>query len=286
MKKEHEQRISTLTAIKPDRRTHILLYGANIGSQVSPLNFEQARAAVVPDRYPTSEHPIELGLRNSEGAERDPSFWAAETRQLEQAYAGRVRTLLQSDMAQHLSVFALAPQPLLMLLGSLLTDKTAVDVYQRQREPEGWAWSADPSPANPFSVQRPPKTKGAPCLILGVSATVDRRRVLEVMGAGACVWMLTCQSPHNDAMKSRAQLSQFRSRAREVLADIRAAHGDQKVVHVFPAVPVSCAVEFGRILMPKADPVMRIYDHHRDGGFVRTVDINTVAGGSAEGGVS
>jgi hypothetical protein len=37
---------------------------------------------------------------------------------------------------------------------------------------------------------------------------------------------------------------------------------------VFPAVPVPCAVEFGRTWQPKAYPPFRIYDQVPDRGFV------------------
>ncbi len=36
-KKEHEDRIERVTGIILDRRTHVILYGANIGEQSSPL---------------------------------------------------------------------------------------------------------------------------------------------------------------------------------------------------------------------------------------------------------
>ncbi len=45
-------------------------------------------------------------------------------------------------------------------------------------------------------------------------------------------------------------------------------HGRGARIHLFPAVPVSAAVEIGRVWMPKADLPMTIYDEHRDkGGF-------------------
>ncbi len=39
-----------------------------------------------------------------------------------------------------LSVSAIAPMPLLMYLGSKLSDKSQVDLFQRQRDPETWTW--------------------------------------------------------------------------------------------------------------------------------------------------
>ena len=55
---------------------------------------------------------------------------------------------------------------------------------------------------------------------------------------------------------------------------IKAAHGQDSMLHLFPAVPVSIAVEIGRVWMPKADLPLRIYDQNpRTGGFSMTFDI-------------
>ena len=53
---------------------------------------------------------------------------------------------------------------------------------------------------------------------------------------------------------------------REVLEEIRAAHGVAVRIHVLPAVPNSVAIEFGRRLLPKVDPTILVYDNHRANG--------------------
>ena len=53
-------------------------------------------------------------------------------------------------------------------------------------------------------------------------------------------------------------------------------HGEQALIHVFPAMPVALAVDFGRIIMPKADLPLRIYDENKTlGGFVFALDLDT-----------
>ena len=61
-------------------------------------------------------------------------------------------------------------------------------------------------------------------------------------------------------MKSREQLSHFRSLLRRVFDEIKAFHGQSTPLHVFPAAPVAAAIEFGRVRMPKADMPWLIYD--------------------------
>ncbi|WP_171016115.1 SAVED domain-containing protein [Ramlibacter sp. 2FC] len=43
-------------------------------------------------------------------------------------------------------------------------------------------------------------------------------------------------------------------------------------MHVFPAMPLSPAVEFGRQLLPKADPTIGVWDF-QDGRFVPTLQL-------------
>ena len=41
MKVRHEQRIELVTALGPDRQSHVVLYGANIGPHAAPLSFKK-----------------------------------------------------------------------------------------------------------------------------------------------------------------------------------------------------------------------------------------------------
>ena len=77
-------------------------------------------------------------------------------------------------------------------------------------------------------------------------------------------------------MKSQEQLSAFRRIYRNLLNKIKEKHGEKTILHVFPATPVSVAVEMGRVWMPKADMSLRIYNQTNSNvGFVSALDINT-----------
>ena len=49
--------------------------------------------------------------------------WEIESKNLTNLFEQRVKPLLVNKEIHHLSIFAIAPQPLLILLGSLLTGK-------------------------------------------------------------------------------------------------------------------------------------------------------------------
>ncbi len=268
MKAAHEQRIELITGISPEKTSHVLLYGANVGEHSSPLNYSEAAAALFPDRYPASDRAIELSVHNSSLSDRDAGFWTNEAANLCRKFDRQIRGPIAEGVIRHLSVFAIAPQPLLILLGTLLGDIVPSDVYQRHREPPTWEWPAE-GPTSTFEMRCPATLGGPPALVLELSATVSAERIHRVLGTDACIWSITVHSPHNDVTKSRRQASEFRALIRTVLDQIKAAHGQRTVLHVFPAMSVSLAVELGRVLMPKADTPWQIYDQvNALGGFV------------------
>lgn len=73
-------------------------------------------------------------------------------------------------------------------------------------------------------------------------------------------------------VQEAADILRFRGRFTELMAEIR--NQGYRRVHVFPAMPVSLAVEMGRQLLPKADPEMEIWDFHESKRFIRTVTIS------------
>jgi hypothetical protein len=269
-KREHEQRIELVTDIDADRKSSILLYGANVGQHSSPLVFGEAASALFPGRYPSAGVAISLGMINSSFSDDEIDFWAIEEKNLRRKFKAGVSDRLSVGEIAHLSVFAIAPQPLLILLGHLLGDILPIDVYQRHREPAPptWVW---PKAActEPFEVRVPATTSGAPALVLALSGTVATDRIASVLGKEASIWTVTVQNPHNDLVKSTVQLSEFRSLIRRLLNEIKAAYGQATLLHVFPVAPVSVAIEFGRVRMPKADMPWKIYDQvNSRGGFI------------------
>ena len=99
---------------------------------------------MLPERYPAEARPISLGMFNSAMNDRDAAYWLAEAAQLRSLVSQQVKPRLAQGEVHHLSIFGLAPQPLLMLLGYLLCDIPAAEVFQLHREPPDWRWQTDP----------------------------------------------------------------------------------------------------------------------------------------------
>lgn len=274
IKRNHEERVRIQTELSEDKQSHILHYGANIGRLNAFVTWFQSKDAMFPTHYPAESNAIELHLSNSPFQDSEQDYWNLERNNLQRQFASKVHQRLGKDI-KNLSVFAIAPQPLLIELGRLLSDVTGITVYQHQKEPEdNWRWAQIEMPVD-YQVIKPLVDSETVALNLSLSATIDNSRITSVLG-NASVWTLTIAEPYNDFLKSQSQLQAFRERFRKLLNEIKAVHGQDKVIHVFPAVPVSIAVEIGRVWMPKADLPLRIYDqNYKLGGFVEAFTIDS-----------
>lgn len=274
MKIEHEDRIEILTSIHPNRKSEVLVYRANVGKVTSMIDHSKAIQAIRKTHYPISERGITLGLVNSSFEDDQATYWTVETENLKKLFDQKVRPNLQDGKIPHLSVFGFAPQPLLILLGSLITDQIESEVYQLQREPAGWYWHDD-KPDVEHTIIPPKDISKKPALVLSLSAKVSHDRVSQVMGDDCSIWTITTENPHNDYLKTKKHLQNFRECLRKAFNEIKFRHGSTHDLHVFPVMPVATSIEFGRVIMPKADLAMTIYDENfKTKGFAPALTIN------------
>jgi hypothetical protein len=271
-KTEHERRIEINTGVNPEKKSHVLFYSAKIGTVDLPSLFNSAALAMFPEWYPAEDKPIILPPIKSWPCDHDETFWTMEDKHLVKMFDQRVRQPLQDGQIRHLSVFALAPQPLLVRLGTLLTDISEVQVYPRNREPQGWSWRSHPRGFR-YEVQAPGRGSGCPVLVLALSDYVGDDRIVSVFGRKPAIWRVTIGTPNNDFLRSKQQLREFRQTIRSVMGQIKAKHG-QETLHIFSAVPAPIAVELGRIRQPKAFMPWAIWDQVNDrGGFIPALTI-------------
>jgi hypothetical protein len=278
IKRAHEERIELLTSISGENRTHVLLYSANIGQQTNPVSFERVKPALVNQgKFPAESRPITLNLAGSYMTDERAQFWVQERENLRHAFDTQIRNRIGRGEILHLSLFALAPIPLLIELGSLLTDKTAVDVYQLLREPSGWSWQTDADDSFDYIIKEPSDlSKSNVALVLSLSGTIPEKDIFDTLGADTAVWEMTIPNVHNDFLRTKEQLALFRRHFRKLLNRIKEKHGRHAVINLFPATPVAIAIEIGRVWMPKADLSILIFDrNHSDRRFSHSFNIET-----------
>lgn len=278
MKAEHEDRIAIVTGMAQERAAHVLRFAADIGQRDALVSTRSIFMAMPPDRHPAEGRTIDIELVGSDYADHEVSYWTVQQENLRRVFIRKVKERIEQKEITQLSVFALAPQPLLIELGHLIGDIVPVTVHQRYREPATWRWQPG-QPAITFQTAEqsgPPGPPDAPvALKLALSATITDDRIRAVLGDDVAIWSLTAENPHNDIMRRPEDLVEFKRHLRRLLDRIKAVHGEKATINVFPAVPNSAAVEVGRVLMPKADLPLRIYDQNRSvGGFISTLTVS------------
>lgn len=276
-KKQHEQRIEIVTGISPDKKSYVVLYGANIGDEKSLIQYDSAVEAMFPERYPTNNSPIEISMAwQNEDSKYD--YWNTEKINLETNFQKQIWPIIEKDKQSHFSLFAFAPQPLLVYLGTLFTDKIPVDVYQPIREPRTWRWQEYPDNFE-FIIKEPENFDKQPVLVFSLSGKIAKDRIVPIIGENISIWEITVDKVflHNDFMRSQAQLMLFRQTIRKLMVSMKQKHGQSTPLHIFPAMPISCAIEMGRVRMPKADMPWIIYDqNNKYQKFIKTIEIGAI----------
>lgn len=274
MKKEHESRIETVSSINKDMHSHIITYKANVGVHTPVITYESVREFLLPTHYPALPSSIDLSLGNSPQRDRDDSFWKTELENIETQFNEQLRPKFRKGEVKHLSVFAFAPMPLLIKLGTLINDIQHAEIHQPVRDPKTWNLNDDVQP-NIYSVTEPTNTFPTVALNISLSATINNDRIASVLGNEVSIYTLTIPTPFNDFLKSKKYLQDFSVEVRKLFNSIKSKYNAETPLHIFPAMPIASAIELGRVWMPKADMPLRIYDENTiNSGFLKAIEIS------------
>ena len=274
-KHQHEDRIKHVTGLGPDLKTTIVQLKANIGGQPVDIPAAQVIAAVTP-RYPTDLRGFVIDLTAIYG-ENVTFFQTAVQeikRKIEQLYAPG----MDVERTRHISLFALAPIPLLIFLGNRLSNKIPVDLYQRHRDTENWTWKISGEPVTyKFQRLRPGTDISKIALILSLSGTIHVEDLPAKIDDCFYIYEITLDAitPSPNFLRTREDLVRFKDIYQTCLRSIMRDHGKLRAIHLFPAVPAPIAVLCGRELFPKVDPALKVYDNDKaKGGFNLTLEVN------------
>jgi hypothetical protein len=274
-KKAHEGRIFTVTDAKPDRSTVGFALRARVGGQSVSISRAEMEAAVAP-RYLGRDF-VECDLTTLPDQTQN-HFWEAS----KAAIAEKARSLherrFEESHAVHFSVFALAPIPLLIFLGSRLSNKVPTTLYQRHRNTEDWRWKdTGKSVEYVTRMLRVGTDATRVALLLSLSGQIKESELPFRIDATytICEIGLKDQDPRPQFLETEAGLHAFRDEFLRTMRDLVAKHPDAKSVALFPAIPAPIAVAVGRDLMPKRDPSLLVFDFDkRVGGFTPTLEVN------------
>lgn len=274
IKKAHEDRIELVTSIPPLNKTLIVCYTPKVGDRQPVIKDITTYETIMPEFYPMTYEPLRLEASNVPYDDSKQKYWDFHPDILKENFRNKIEPIIQET--SHITLFAFAPQPLLTLLGTLFGDMYDVEVLQKHREPDTWKWvDTESDYSNPFKVIEPGDKTKEPAIIFAISGTEIIERVNKQFYDTLSCWIVTCDTPDRDMLKKREQLSQFRSLTRKLINNINTLALGQ-TIKIFPAMPIACAIELGRIRLPKSDNPWLMYDFPNFEGskYVETIKIH------------
>ena len=272
-KQRHENRISQILSVPPGQDTTVLRMQGTIGNSNVALDRSVAASAVLAQgrcaRFPLSYDAtgIEIDLRRVPSPDiGSREYYDACRESIDRVFDRQVAPAVEDGTLRHVSVFALARWPSLVYLGARLGDKLDVDIYQRHRASESWAWPDHPSEQQ-FSVET--FTEGTPdgdvVLVLSMSAAVHTHEAPKAL-KNCRLYRITptdC-APHPDVVDSPAALKSAERALRDILTDIEQHSKTARRLHVLGAAPLSVFVALGRVANREIHPKLILYDRVND----------------------
>lgn len=274
-KQDHEDRVHYLTGLAKNRLTIPIVVKGIVAGRPMDISDESMQAAVLPNWLKHRE-AIVIDLRGIPDA-TDEEYINVAKRAIDEKLAWLYAARPPAGHALRFSVFALAPIPLLIYLGSKLSDKLEVDLYQRHRsDGESWRWKDGPGTAQ-YKTQRLRAGESGSDAVLLVnlsgSNTLDQLSE-ELQKLSIYELTLDGQDPTPLFLNCRGDLDRFQSEIVRAVALIRKDLPHITKLHLIPAVPAPVAIVVGRSRLPKVDPALVIYDRDdRKGSFVRVLEL-------------
>lgn len=254
MKREHESRIDRIYSATGVVESMPVVISFPIAGHVPVIEVRNIHYAMLTNsdfsRFPTSTH-IHIDQSSFHLQDNDPDFWANAQRALTQQYEQRVLPELTArGGAAHLTIAGFAPIPMLMKLGALVGDKTPAAIMDLPGEK--WLWDtrdACPEPSYKFTV--PLTLLREVSVVVSISGRAQRpigRDVVEFQAV----------APDRGIIRKEAHVQQFRSSFDAFLQQLFKAGA--RVLHIYPATPLSASIEIGRTLLPKAFEEVHVWD--------------------------
>ena len=274
MKNEHEERIKSVTEITHDCRTEVLVFKCNIDKRIVDVSVEEAKATVLTEKYWMKGKGIMLDFTNGKG-DGEKDFWDYNSKLIAEQIGELKSKGLNATGTNHLSVFALAPMPLLMVLGKHLSDTSInkIELFQRHRDTQNWKWKSSTTPLPNYIYRRPSFIEGEKeiVLVISLSDSIKPDKFPDHLRDNHHLYEITIDTPNTLFLQEKSQISEFERIYRIALNEIQAVHGKDCVLHLIPAMPAPIAIKCGMTLLPKKDVKIKVYDFNKQFGGMREV---------------
>ena len=229
------------------------------------------------------KYPVDEGIKiDNQDFDRhsDESEWKAYARVIERKIRASVEEGIDEKKIKHFSVFAIGPMPLLMFLGKCIGDTIPADLYQSHRNikdtSKTWSWQTEKQETQTSYIVNTIKVvenSENVAIILALSDTIEKDKYANFVDDTFSIYEITIEDPSPHFLKNPKQLEHFSYEYRKLLSQVQTTHGHRCKVCILPAVPVSIAVECGRVLLPTKDPEIFACEYYDEGGFRKVLKV-------------
>lgn len=264
IKESFERRIEMVTENGGLTRTAALRVGSQIRGSLALASHREVAETLLAVNF--------LGLVETQrsgdftcrihGAAGGRGFWDAGKQTIDDTL-NLVRQAVDCGDVQHISVFAIAPIPLLVYLGWCLDDKTPIRIFQKHRDQfVGWSWINQGEPVG-FEVSATDSQGDAEDVVLACAITSDvnwgflPEKITEVPRVEIRPVDI---APDPTLISHEQSLANFAAQWRAALAIAESRYPTARRWHLIASAPVSVAIEAGRAVMRDAHPQVTVYE--------------------------
>jgi hypothetical protein len=264
-KQTHEDRVRRVTDFATLTETAVVRMTARVRGVFAPVTDRQVASALhFEDMQYAGEHPRDAEFEVSiDAGDTDSWVWQEGMKKIETKLAA-----LRDSPYSTVSVFAMAPVPLLVFLGSKLEDKGDTRVFPRFRDAEDLAccWRNRPGSEAAFAVSSSGTDLAATDVVLtvSVSGVADPRAASDEVASLPQVTLVADQIGP-DVIQTKADLAAFSHGWRSALARVETNFPSCERIHLLAAVPVVAAIACGQHHMRDAQPPLVVYQRAGEG---------------------
>ncbi|MCB0615994.1 MAG: SAVED domain-containing protein [Lewinellaceae bacterium] len=276
-KKEQEERIELATKYTGDiHKTTLASLQIKVGPRLVNISESLMKQAIFP-RFP---HKPDILIRNPDFDRNlgKPEF-ERQAASIKQAVEAAFLPQLSGWPIEHLSIFAIAPMPLLAFFGKCIGDIVPSEIYQAQRKIEDslatWKWPEMlPKTIGIHFRKLASGSKEKVALVISLSDKIQSDKYQPFLDSGYTIYEISCSSPSQHLVSHPSHIEEFSKQYRSVLNEIQYLHGKDCAVNILPAMPLSLAIEAGRVLLPTKDPAIIMHEFYPKKGYREVLRIN------------
>lgn len=265
-KQEHEARVRRATDFSTLQRTLVVTTEGQVrGAAVKVLSRHVAHALAEAGLivHVDGGHRADVLVRLPGDLTR--SFvWDAARAAIDEGVLSLARWI-EGGAESDISIFALAPIPMLVYLGACLDDVASVRVFDRhrdERDSDAWAWRPDRDSRTEFTIAVQQEGAVEDGIVVEVAVSGDARAGRlppELHSLPRIRIEPTTGLPRPGLIETLADLESATQAWANLLAQVERQWPGRRTLHVIAAVPASLAIRIGQRRMRDVHPDLVVY---------------------------